>query len=104
MKSALIAAALSLLVTPALADTKIEACTTIADTAKSAMQLRQTGADMPSLVKALDRELDGGALDLGIGLLQLAYDEPLFSGAEYKERAANEFSSTVFRACLEVRE
>ena len=102
MKHTLIAAAaLSMLVTPALADSKVEECTLMAEMAKSAMELRQTGADLPTVVGALSQDLDGGALSMAIEIMQIAYSEPLYSSDQAKERAANEFSSGVFLACME---
>ena len=103
MKYALIAAAaLSVLAAPAMADNKVDNCTGMASLAKSAMELRQTGADLPTVVGALSEELDGPELDAAIKVMQFAYREPLHSTDRAKQEAANEFSSKVFLACMEV--
>lgn len=103
MKSVLITAvAFAALVTPALADSKVANCTGVASMAKSAMELRQTGADLPALIGALSKELDGADLAVAIEVLQIAYSEPLYSSERAKQGAANEFSSKMFLACMEV--
>ena len=95
------AAALSMMVTSALADSKVAECTLSASLAKSAMELRQTGTDLPTVVGALSQDLDGGGLSMAIEIMQIAYSEPLYSSDQAKERAANEFSSGVFLVCME---
>lgn len=102
MKSVLIAAAISMLAAPAMADNKVANCTGIASMAKSAMELRQTGADLPGLIGEISKELDGADLTVAIEVLQLAYSEPLYSSERAKQGAANEFSSKMFLACMEV--
>lgn len=103
MKTALIAAAaISAFAAPALADNKVDNCTGIAAMAKSAMELRQTGADLPELIIDLSKELDGAELAVAIKVLQIAYSEPLYSTERAKQGAANEFSSKMFMACMEV--
>ena len=37
---------------------------------------------------------------MAIEIMQIAYSEPLYSSDQAKERAANEFSSGVFLACM----
>ena len=102
MKHTLIAAAaLSMLVTPALAGSQIEKCTAMAEMAKSAMELRQTGADLATIVGGLSDALDGAELNMAIELMQIVYSQPLFSSDRAKERAANELSSGVFLAYME---
>lgn len=103
MKHALIAAAaISALAAPAMADSKVDNCTGVASMAKSAMELRQTGADLPGLIGDLSKELDGADLAVAIEVLQIAYSEPLYSSERAKQGAANEFSSKMFLACMEV--
>ena len=105
MKHTLIAAAaLSMLVTPALAGSQIEKCTAMAEMAKSAMELRQMGADLASVVGDLSDALDGAELNMAIELMQIVYSQPLFSSDRAKESAANEFSSEMFRVCMEEEE
>lgn len=102
MKLALTAAAaLSMMVTSALADSKVEECTSMAEMAKSAMEVRQSGADLPTVVGAISQRLDGEELNMAIELMQIVYSQPLFSSDRAKERAANELSSGVFLACME---
>lgn len=96
------AAAFSAFAVPALADNKVANCTGMASMAKSAMELRQTGADLPALIGEMSGELDGADLAVAIKVLQLAYSEPLYSGERAKQGAANEFSSKMFLACMEV--
>ena len=95
------AAALSLLVTPALADSKVEECTAMASTAKSAMELRQMGGDLATVAGTLSEDLEGSELDIAIALMTLVYSEPLYSSDRAKESAANEFSSEMFLFCME---
>ena len=105
MKHTLIAAAaLSMLVTPALAGSQIEKCTAMAEMAKSAMELRQMGADLAAVVGGLPEYLDGAELNMAIELMQIVYSQPLFSSDRAKESAANEFSSEMFRVCMEEEE
>ena len=102
MKRALIAAAaLSTLAAPAMAENKVERCTAMASAARSAMNVRQTGADLPSIVVELTKALDGNDLAAAIGLMNIAYGEPLYSTERAKETAANEFSSLMFVVCME---
>lgn len=104
MKYALIAAAVltSCGAAPAMADNKVANCTGIASMAKSAMELRQTGADLPALIGEISKELDGADLTVAIKVLKLAYSEPLYSSERAKQGAANEFSSKMFLARMEV--
>lgn len=103
MKYALIAAAaLSMLAAPAMADNKVDECTAIAAVGKLSMEMRQTGAALPTVVGALSKELDGEKLAVAVEVLQLAYSEPLYSTDRAKQEAANEFSSKMFLACMEV--
>ena len=105
MKLALTAAAaLSMMVTSALADSKVEECTSMAEMAKSAMEVRQSGADLPTVVGAISQRLDGEELNMAIELMQIVYSQPLFSSDRAKESAANEFSSEMFRVCMEEEE
>ena len=88
----------------ALADSKVEECTSMAEMAKSAMEVRQSGADLPTVVGAISQRLDGEELNMAIELMQIVYSQPLFSSDRAKERAANELSSGVFLVCMEEEE
>ena len=100
-RALIVAAALSMLAAPAMAENKVERCTAMASAARSAMNVRQTGADLPSIVAELSKALDGNDLAAAIGLMNIAYGEPLYSTERAKETAANEFSSMAFVVCME---
>lgn len=90
----------ALAVTPALAAPgSIETCTSMSETAQVAMQVRQTGLPIYTVMNQLAGSLDGTDLQLAILIMEAAYEEPLYSSEEYKTRAANEFASDLFRAC-----
>ena len=102
MKSTLAFAALALLATPAAAEQKsIEFCTGMGEIAQLVMETRQIGAPLHVVANDLGGRLDGAELDLALALTEAAYNEPLYSSDEYKQRAAFEFASDVFRLCRE---
>lgn len=94
------AVTLSMLVAPALAESQTEECTSMASMAKSAMELRQMGADLAAVVGGLSEDLDGAELNIAVELMTLVYGEPLYSSDRAKESAANEFSSEMFLFCM----
>ena len=65
------------------------------------METRQIGAPLHAVANDLGGRLDGAELDLALALTEAAYNEPLYSSDEYKQRAAFEFASDVFRLCRE---
>ena len=102
MKPTLAFAALALLAAPAAAEPgSIETCTSMSETAQVAMQVRQSGLPIYSVMNQLAGSLDGTDLQFAILMMEAAYEEPLYSSDEYKVRAANEFASDVFRLCRE---
>ena len=88
--------------TPAAAEPgSIEFCTGMGEIAQLVMETRQIGAPLHVVANDLGGRLDGAELDLALALTEAAYDEPLYSSDEYKQRAAFEFASDVFRLCRE---
>lgn len=79
----------------------IAACTALSEAAQSAMQVRQSGLPIHSVMNQLAGSLDGTDLELAILLMEVAYDRPLFSSEEYKVQAANEFATDMFLMCRE---
>lgn len=94
------AAVLSMLVTPALADGKVEDCIEMAEMGKRAMEVRQSGVDLATVIGAISKDTDGEALTGVIDLMQTVYKAPLLSSEQDMESAVNEFSNTIFMACM----
>lgn len=102
MKPTLAFAAVALLASPAAAAPgSIEFCTGMGEIAQLVMETRQIGAPLHAVANDLGGRLDGAELDLALALTEAAYNEPLYSSDEYKQRAAFEFASDVFRLCRE---
>lgn len=95
------AAALAFAAPAAAAPKSIEFCTGMGEIAQIIMETRQIGAPLHAVANDLGGRLDGAELDLALALTEAAYGEPLYSSDEYKQRAAHEFASDVFRLCRE---
>ena len=95
------AAALAFATPAAAAPKSIEFCTGMGEIAQIIMETRQIGAPLHAVANDLGGRLDGAELDLALALTEAAYGEPLYSSDEYKQRAAHEFASDVFRLCRE---
>lgn len=95
------AAALAVAAPAAAAPKSIEFCTGMGEIAQIIMETRQIGAPLHVVANDLGGRLDGAELDLALALTEAAYNEPLYSSDEYKQRAAFEFASDVFRLCRE---
>ena len=95
----LTAALIAGIASPALAGGTIEFCTEVGEMAHSTMMIRQSGMPLHTVAGLLADELDGDPLEIALGLMQIAYEEPLFSMPDNKAEAAAEFSSALFVAC-----
>lgn len=96
-----ISIALFALAGPASADSSIEFCTTVSETAYSAMVLRQTNTPLHEVIGMLSTELSGVELTAAVGMMELAYAQPAFSTADYQEQASADFANMAFRVCRE---
>lgn len=96
-KPAAIALALAVLPGPARAD----ACSDLARLAEHVMRSHQDGV---SLQRVLDILATMDDIDLvrrmGRGIAIEAYSEPRYSGAEYRQRAVDDFRDRVHVMCL----
>ena len=75
-------------------------CESQAKLARSIMLVRQQGAPMHEAMQRNAKIKNEFARTVHGILVKLAYEEPLYSSNEFKERSANEFATTIFKACL----
>ena len=75
-------------------------CEAQAKLARSIMLVRQQGAPMHEAMQRNAKIKNEFARTVHGILVKLAYEEPLYSSKEFKERSANEFATTIFKACL----
>jgi len=84
--------------------TASEACDEYAYLARSAMKLRQDGADLRlMLYVAQSSNLPDSMKSDAIGIIQRAWSYPVVPGRDWKERTVQEFGSKIYDQCMEVR-
>jgi D-lyxose ketol-isomerase len=80
--------------------TDMDMCQAQARLAKTIMSVRQQGSPMHEVMQRnADIKNEFARTVHGI-LVKLAYEEPLYGSKEFKDRSANEFATTIFKACL----
>ena len=77
------------------ADDAVDLCVSYSDAAEIIMTKRQNNASMADLYKLADGE------QAIIVLMKEAYKVPLYSSAEYKSNAIDEFKNDIFMLCIQ---
>jgi hypothetical protein len=91
---ALILTTTLLATTPALAEDK-PSCSDLAGLAQTIMEVRQNGVDMVKVMEV------AGDTELYRQLIIMAYEQPKFDTARYKQERISEFKNMVYRECLQ---
>ena len=81
---------IALTVTPLTAET--DTCKLLGDVAETAMDRRQEGVSLSTLMGVIDG-------DLVKSIIILAYEQPRYSSPEYQRRASEDFRNDVEAAC-----
>ena len=76
-----------------LKEYKAEYCKEVYEIAVSVMNLRQSGVSMPDLMGWADGD------DLSTLMVETAFETPLYSTDEFKERAIASYSEMFYKAC-----
>ena len=76
-----------------LKEFKAEYCKEVYEIAVSVMNLRQSGVSMPDLMGWADGD------DLSTLMVETAFETPLYSTDEFKERAVASYSEMFYKAC-----
>ena len=76
-----------------LKEFKAEYCKEVYETAVIVMNLRQSGVSMPDLMGWTDGD------ELSTLMVETAFETPLYSTDEFKERAIASYSEVFYKAC-----
>ena len=88
-----------------------DVCDSTATLARSIMQARQSGVDMPEMMAVADKQCNGesgtnlkacaAAQRLQRTMIVAAYKTPMFSTREYRDREVSDFVNNWYLACYE---
>tara|TARA_B110000093_G_scaffold71523_1_gene77800 strand:- start:1673 stop:1981 length:309 start_codon:yes stop_codon:yes gene_type:complete len=85
---------LTMIATPAVADSRMEVCKIVSEGASGIMKIRQDGVPLISILTALKHN------KMFVQLVLIAYDTPKYSTEENQQGAITEFGNTVLLQCL----
>lgn len=88
---------------PAISDSNNDNdnCKNMAEFAKNLMKNRQSEVPLTRVVEIIkEQELESESEEFQMYLALEAYDEPLWSGQEHKQRAIIEYENKIYSLCL----
>jgi hypothetical protein len=96
----LVIATLALLCKPAYAqESNLEKCRSLAGAAESVMRNRQGGVDVVEMYE-IAQKADPSVSAMMTEIVTMAYEQPKYSGEEYKAQAISEFKSKMMTQCM----
>ncbi|MGK0547806.1 hypothetical protein ACSEE7_20150 [Halomonas cupida] len=81
-------------------EARTDNCRGVYDIARGTMEARQAGVSASELIESAERNFQAPWLDLVKSIILDAYENPLFSTSDQKERFISEFANSAYVYCM----